>query len=108
MLARGMRLCKCVPSFSRLCLSLSLMLKMRPAIIFNSPSLHARKHTYNMHTQFTTCWTQLPFLIELWVGEDLIGDASAIDRWVGVEWADDDLELGLHRTGLLRSAGEKG
>ena len=34
-----------------------------------------------------------PLLVELWGVEDLGGDAGTVDWRVGVEWADDDLDL---------------
>ena len=35
-------------------------------------------------------------------------DASSVDGWVGVEWSDDDLELGLNSLGLLRVTAQQG
>lgn len=50
-----------------------------------------------------------PLLVELWVVENLGGDAGAVDWWVGVEWADDDLDLGIDALllgGILADDGE--
>ena len=48
----------------------------------------------------------VPFSIEVWCGEDFLGNACSMDGWVGVEWADDDLQLGLHCLGFSLTTGE--
>lgn len=50
-----------------------------------------------------------PLLVELWVVQDLGRDAGTVDWWVGVEWADDDLDLGVDAlllSGVLADDGE--
>ena len=50
-----------------------------------------------------------PLLVELWIVEDLGRDAGTVDWWVGVEWADDDLDLGVDAlllSGILADDGE--
>lgn len=51
---------------------------------------------------------RLPFIVEIRSVEDVSSDASSVDGWVGVEWSDDDLELGLNSLGLLRVTAQQG
>ena len=53
-------------------------------------------------------YVRLPFIVEIRSVEDVSGDASSMDGWVGVEWSDDDLELGLNSLGLLRVTAQQG
>lgn len=49
-----------------------------------------------------------PLLVESWIREDAGSNASSMDWWVGVEWANKDLDLRSNTSSLISVRGNNG